>query len=85
MDEKDFGVTLAGDLPTIKDEKKSETENNTGGTYYLERRNGAFSRALRLPLDVSGDDVDARYERGVLTIKVPKPAPKLRNRPSASR
>ena len=74
LDEKDFEVTLAGDVLTIKGEKKSETENNTGGAYYLERRYGAFSRALRLPFDVSGDDVDARYEKGVLTIKLPKPA-----------
>ena len=74
LDEKDFEVTLSGDVLTIKGEKKSETENNTGGAYYLERRYGAFSRALRLPFDVSGDDVNARFKKGVLTIKVPKPA-----------
>ncbi len=74
LDENDFEVTLAGDVLTIKGEKKSETENNTGGAYYLERRYGAFSRSLRLPFEAPDEGIEARYDKGVLTIKVPKPA-----------
>jgi len=74
LDEKDFEVTLAGDLLTIKGEKKSEHEERNGGSYYAERRFGSFSRSLRLPFEVKEESVDATYQKGVLTIRVPKPA-----------
>jgi HSP20 family protein len=74
LDEKDFEVTLAGDVLTIKGEKKEETENRNGGAYYVERRFGSFSRSVRLPFTVEDDQIDAKYDRGVLTIRVPKPA-----------
>lgn len=74
LDEKDFEVTLTGDLLTIKGEKKSEHEERNGGSYYAERRFGSFSRSLRLPFEVKDEKVDATYQKGVLTIRVPKPA-----------
>ena len=40
----------------------------------MERRFGAFSRSVRLPFEVKDEEVDARYDKGVLTIRVPKPA-----------
>jgi HSP20 family protein len=74
LDEKDFEVTLAGDVLTIKGEKKSAHEERNGDAYYAERRFGAFARALRLPFEVKDEKVDATYEKGVLTVRVPKPA-----------
>ena len=38
----------------------------------MERRFGSFSRSVRLPFDVQDEKVDARYEKGVLTLRVPK-------------
>jgi HSP20 family protein len=40
----------------------------------VERRFGSFSRSLRLPFEVKDEKVDAKYDKGVLTIRVPKPA-----------
>jgi HSP20 family protein len=74
LDEKDFEVTVSGDLLTIKGEKKSENEEKTGNGYYRERRYGAFTRSLRLPFEVTDEKVDATYKKGVLTIRLPKPA-----------
>lgn len=74
LDEKDFEVTLAGDVLTIRGEKKAESENRNGGAYYVERRFGSFSRSLRLPFAAGDDNVDATYDKGVLTIRIPKPA-----------
>lgn len=74
LDEKDFEVTLAGDILTIRGEKKAEREAKNGGAHYVERRFGAFSRAIRLPFEAGDEAVDARYEKGVLTVRVPKPA-----------
>ena len=74
LDDKDFEVTLAGDVLTIRGEKKSEHEEKNGDAHYLERRFGSFSRAVRLPFEMKDEKVDARYDKGVLTIRVPKPA-----------
>jgi HSP20 family protein len=74
LDEKDFEVTLAGDLLTIKGEKKTENENRNGNAYYVERRFGSFSRSVRLPFEAGDEQVEANYDRGVLTVRVPKPA-----------
>jgi HSP20 family protein len=73
LDEKDFEVTLAGDLLTIKGEKKTEKEDRNGSAYYVERRFGSFSRSVRLPFAAGDQQVEANYDRGVLTVRVPKP------------
>ena len=74
LDDRDFEVTLAGDVLTIKGEKKSEHEEKNGDAHYMERRFGSFSRAVRLPFEVKDEKVDAKYDKGILTIRVPKPA-----------
>jgi HSP20 family protein len=74
LDDKDFEVTVSGDLLTLKGEKKAEHEQKNGDSYYMERRFGSFSRSVRLPFEVKDEKVDARYEKGVLTVRIPKPA-----------
>ena len=58
LDAKDFEVTLTGDLLTIRGEKKDSREENKGGTRYVERRFGSFSRSIRLPFEAGKDDYD---------------------------
>lgn len=74
LNDKDFEVTLAGDLLTIKGEKKSEHEEKNGDATYMERRFGSFARTLRLPFEIGNEKIDAKYDKGVLTVRVPKPA-----------
>jgi HSP20 family protein len=74
VSDKDVEVTLAGDILTIRGDKRTEHEEKNGDSYYMERRFGSFSRSLRLPFDVSDEKVDAKFKDGVLTIHVPKPA-----------
>ena len=74
LDEKDFEVMVSGDLLTLKGEKKDEHDHRNGDAYYMERRFGSFSRSVRLPFELKDEKVDARYEKGLLTIRVPKPA-----------
>lgn len=74
LDEKDFEVTLAGDLLTIKGEKRYEHDEKDGERHYVERRYGAFSRSVRLPFEAGEQDVSAEYDKGVLTVRIPKPA-----------
>jgi HSP20 family protein len=74
LSEKDFDVTLTGDVLTNRGEKKAELEERSGETTYIERRYGAFTRTVRLPFDADNEKVDAKYDKGVLTVRVPKPA-----------
>ncbi|HET9437468.1 MAG TPA: Hsp20/alpha crystallin family protein [Gaiellaceae bacterium] len=87
--ETDNEVVYAFDLPGIPEdaisiEVKDETlsisaertkteETNEDGFYRFERRFGSFARAVGLPQGVDQDQISARYENGVLEIRVPKP------------
>ena len=75
LDPKEIDISLVGDLLTIKGEKKSEREENKENYHLVERSYGSFSRALRLPAAVDIDQIDAKYDQGVLTITCPKKEP----------
>lgn len=73
VDEKDIELTLTDDLLTIRGEKKREETQKNGDYHMVERSYGSFARSLRLPFAVAQDKVDARFDKGVLTITLPKP------------
>jgi HSP20 family protein len=68
VNENDIEVTLADNMLTVQGEKKAEREQKGGETSYLERRYGAFSRSIRLPFSMKDEEVNATYDKGVLTI-----------------
>ena len=72
MEQKDLDVNLAGDLLTIKGEKKAEKED-TGKDYtYRETSYGAFNRSVSLPDGLNVDKAEAHFKNGILTISVPR-------------
>ena len=42
--------------------------------HLIERRYGSFQRALRVPGTVDPAGIDARFDKGVLTVTMPKRA-----------
>jgi len=66
LEVKDETLTVSADR-----EKTEETSEN--GFYRFERRYGTFARAVGLPQGVDQDNISARYENGVLEVRVPKP------------
>jgi len=72
LEPKDIEVTLSGDLLTIKGEKKKEEEKKHKKYYCAERFHGMFERSFRLPIGVKMDKVEAKFDKGVLTITLPK-------------
>ena len=72
VDEENIDVTLADNVLTVKGEKKSESEDKEKDYHLVERRYGRFQRSLKLPYEVLSDKVTARYDKGVLTISMPK-------------
>lgn len=79
VDEKDVEVTLADNVLTIKGEKKSEHEEKAEGRVFSERSYGMFRRSFSLPYNVEGDKVDAKFDKGVLKITLPK-SPELQQK-----
>lgn len=72
MDPKDIDISLAGDLLTIKGEKKQEREEKDENYHRVERSYGAFTRSIRLPQEVKGDEIKAKYKNGILQVTMPK-------------
>ncbi len=72
MEKKDIKVSVDGDLLTIKGEKKEVKESKDKHYHSIERRSGSFYRALRLPVEVENDKIEANFKDGVLTLTLPK-------------
>lgn len=76
--EEDINIEILDNIMTISGEKKEEKvdDNKEKGYYYKESHSGSFSRSFNLPSDVVADQADADMKNGILTITVPKVAPK---------
>ncbi|MDX6682192.1 MAG: hypothetical protein QOG94_2231 [Solirubrobacteraceae bacterium] len=74
MGETDVDVELENNVLTISGERKTEHEEQHEGYYRLERATGAFSRSLSLPEGIDAEAVEAAFDNGVLSVRIPKPA-----------
>jgi HSP20 family protein len=71
--EEDVNIEVEGNVLTISGERKAEKEDRKEGYYRVERAVGRFSRSLTLPDGVDPDSIQAQFENGVLTVRIPKP------------
>ncbi|HEY63781.1 MAG TPA: Hsp20/alpha crystallin family protein [Caldilineae bacterium] len=69
---EDLDVSIADNVLTIRGEIKADEEIKEEQYHIRERRYGSFSRSVRLPAPVDADKVEATYENGVLTLRIPK-------------
>ncbi len=72
LDEKDIEVKLADGGLTIKGEKQEEKEEKKKDYYLHERRFGTFERSFHLPEGIDTDKIEAKFQKGVLTVTLPK-------------
>jgi HSP20 family protein len=73
MKPDDIRVRQEGEYLLIEGEVREETE--TGGDQkplIRERRFGRYSRRVRLPQPINVEQAEAQYDRGVLTLTLPK-------------
>ncbi len=68
----DLDVSYVDDTLTIKGEIKSDNELKDEQYHLHERRYGSFARSITLPVKVKGDAIEAGYQDGVLTLRLPK-------------
>lgn len=74
--EDDIHLSVEGGVVTVKGEKKTEREEKGDTWYFSERQYGSFARSFRLPADADEAAVKADLKDGVLTVTVPRKAPK---------
>ena len=68
----DLDVSYADDTLTIKGEIKSENEVKENQYHLRERRFGSFARSISLPTKIKGDAIEASYQNGVVSLRLPK-------------
>jgi HSP20 family protein len=74
LNEDDVQVELGDDGLTISGERRSEREEERQGVYHSERNYGSFQRRIALPRGVDPNTCDAKFENGVLEVKMKLPA-----------
>jgi len=71
--EEDVKVEFEDNVLTISGERRSESEQRSGGYVRVERASGSFSRSLTLPAGTDGSAITADFSNGVLDVRIPKP------------
>jgi HSP20 family protein len=74
IDEKDIDVRVENTTLTVQGERKIEKDEKEENFRRVERQYGSFTRSFTLPSSVDLEQVSARYENGVLKIKLAKKA-----------
>jgi HSP20 family protein len=73
VDPKDVKVSLMDNVLTVTGERQAD-HDTVGGDYFVrEVAYGAFQRDFALPEGVDAAHVAAKYERGMLEVRVPAP------------
>ena len=68
----EISVKLVDNILEISGEKKTQERIDKRDYLRLERTYGTFSRTLRLPDGLDAENVAARFDEGVLEIRIPK-------------
>jgi HSP20 family protein len=76
LQENDVEIMYEPGVLVLRGEKKEEQrgESQRGRGRWEERRYGAFERRIPLQSEVQEDQIQASFDRGVLTVVVPKSA-----------
>src|ERR687898_186806 len=69
---EDLDITMEDGLLTIQGERQFTSESSDQQFHRVERRYGAFRRAITLPAHVMAEGIQATADNGVLQILVPK-------------
>jgi HSP20 family protein len=70
LKQENVDITLQNNVLTISGERKAEREEERGGYYVRERRYSSFRRSMTLPEGTDESKISARFENGVLEVRV---------------
>jgi HSP20 family protein len=69
---EDIDLTIQGDVLRIQGEMKRREDIKEEQIHRQERQFGRFYREVMLPMSVKSDAIQAHFENGVLTLRLPK-------------
>lgn len=72
MKKGDFKIDVEGNMLTISTETEEKKDEKNGKFSRQEYNYNSFSRSFNLPETVRKDKIEAHYEDGVLSLKLPK-------------
>ena len=72
VDKNDIKITMENNVLTIRGEKQQEKKEKDVNFHRVERYYGSFQRSFELPGNVKNDKIDAEFNDGILTIRMPK-------------
>ncbi|MFC4821773.1 Hsp20/alpha crystallin family protein [Dokdonella ginsengisoli] len=74
VEKHDIELSIDGRQVSIGAQVKRESRQEGEKELHVERRYGRARRVFVLPLDVDAERTEATYERGILTVTLPKSA-----------
>ena len=72
LENEDLDISVVNNQLTIKGERKSDKPVENAICHRKERSDGTFVRTIRLPYAIENDKVEAKYEKGVLSVTLPR-------------
>ncbi|NKB80510.1 MAG: Hsp20 family protein [Nitrospirales bacterium] len=72
IDMKDVNISVIDQVLQIRGERKADTEKQEEGYHVKEATYGTFFRSFTLPTHVNADQAKAKYDKGVLSVVIPK-------------
>jgi HSP20 family protein len=70
--QNEIDVRLENQTLTVRGERKFEAEEKEENFHRIERRFGSFVRSFTLPVTVDTNSIAAKYDAGVLSIRLAK-------------
>jgi HSP20 family protein len=68
----DVSVNFEDGMLTVSGKRDFSSEDSGETWHRIERSFGTFARSVRLPRAADGDKIGATFDKGVLTVSVPK-------------
>jgi HSP20 family protein len=72
VDVDDIDISVTGKVLTLSGSRKTEYIAEEVRYHRQERGYGKFKRSIKLPFPVAADQVKATFDKGILTIELPR-------------
>ena len=78
---EELGIDLAGQELIVRGQRRPLPPPNVSRVLHYEITYGSFERSFHLPMAIEPEGVKARYEHGILEVKLPRRRPQARRIP----
>jgi HSP20 family protein len=72
LEPADVSVTFEQGVLTVSGKREFSSEESDQTYHRIERSYGSFARSIRLPHTADAERIEAAFDKGVLTVRVPK-------------